>query len=538
MTHDADAIVVGSGPSGVSVTFPLLEAGMRVSLLDGGREREDPVPAGAYHDNRREDPEQWRAFLGRDLEALRPAGPPSPKFDAPGSRFAFEGGSRAEGVEGRGFAAVVSLARGGLSNIWGAGISTYGDEELAEFPLSPADLASSYASVARRIGVTGFAADDLAGGLDADMPSLEPMRLSENASRLMARYARRRDAVQALGVRLGRPRTAVLTEPLGRRGACNLCDMCIWGCREGAIYSSAHDLPALQSHDGLDYRPGSVVESIAPSGSGYRVTLRGEEDRGRRELTSRRLVLAAGALVTTRLVLEMQGRFDETVPVIGAPGVGFALCLSERIGAAVATHEFSMGQISFTAAGDAERPADGGYGSLFPASGVPGSLVIDRMPLTRPGAIRLFRWLQPALLLGNCFLHGRYSDNSARLERADSGRARFVVHGGVAADHPRRIDGLRRQLTRAFRKLGALLIPGSFSPIGPGEAIRYAGTLPMRASPGPGETDRFGELHGAPGLHAVDLSIFPAMPAKHHTLTMMANADRIGQAIAERWRGR
>ena len=37
MAYDADAIVVGSGPSGVSVTLPMLEAGMRVLLLDGGK---------------------------------------------------------------------------------------------------------------------------------------------------------------------------------------------------------------------------------------------------------------------------------------------------------------------------------------------------------------------------------------------------------------------------------------------------------------------------------------------------------------------
>jgi hypothetical protein len=253
-------------------------------------------------------------------------------------------------------------------------------------------------------------------------------------------------------------------------------------------------------------------------------------------MTGRRLVLAAGALVSTRLVLGMQGRYEEPVRVIGAPGVGFALCLPGRLGAAVSTREFSMGQISFIAAGEEKRPADWAYGTLFPASGVPGSLVIDRMPLTRPGAVRLFRWLQPSLLLGNCFLPGRYSRNSARLERDHDGRERLVVQGGVANELAERMARLRRQLTRAFRKLGAFLIPSSFTSLGPGEAIRYAGTLPMRASPGAGETDVYGEVHGARGLHVVDLSIFPAMSAKHHTLTMMANADRIGREIAGRWR--
>ena len=50
----------------------------------------------------------------------------------------------------------------------------------------------------------------------------------------------------------------------------------------------------------------------------------------------------------------------------------------------------------------------------------------------------------------------------------------------------------------------------------------------------PGETDAIGEVHGSPGLHVVDLAAFPSISAKHHTLTLMANADRIGQAIAAR----
>ena len=531
MTYDADAIVVGSGPSGVSAALPMLQAGIRVLLLDGGRERNSALPHGAYHDLRRNSSDQWRTFLGSELEALRPAGPPSPKFAAPGARFAFDGFARSQGVVGRQFAVIGSLARGGLSNIWGAGISCYGDGELTDFPLTVAELLPAYLRVAGRIGVTGFADDDLSGGVDHEIPSLEPLQLSGNASRLLARYERKRAVVRGHGLRIGRPRTAVLTEPQGERGACALCDMCLWGCRENAIYSATQDLDRMRALDGLDYRPGTLARSISRFGDGFRVTA----DRGT-DLTCRRLVLAAGALTTTRLVFEMQGRFDETVPLLGAPGIGFALCLPERVGSPLSVREFSMGQLSFQAEGDPQRPADGAYGTLFPASGVPGSFVIDRMPLTRPGAIRLFRFLQPALLLGNCFLPGRYSRNTVRLERDAEGNARLMVQGGTSDDLPQRLDRLRTQITRAFRTLGVFAIPGSFSPLGPGEEIRYAGTLPMRSSPGKGEVDVRGELHGFPGLHIADLSSFPSMSAKHHTLTLMANADRIGHLIVEDWR--
>ena len=53
----------------------------------------------------------------------------------------------------------------------------------------------------------------------------------------------------------------------------------------------------------------------------------------------------------------------------------------------------------------------------------------------------------------------------------------------------------------------------------------------MRAHPRRGECNRAGEVEGAPGVHVVDLSAFPTLPAKHASLTLMANADRVGHAI-------
>jgi choline dehydrogenase-like flavoprotein len=43
-------------------------------------------------------------------------------------------------------------------------------------------------------------------------------------------------------------------------------------------------------------------------------------------------------------------------------------------------------------------------------------------------------------------------------------------------------------------------------------------------------------VNGAPGLFVVDGAALPALPARHCTLTIMANADRIGRALAARLR--
>ncbi|MGA2128891.1 MAG: FAD-dependent oxidoreductase, partial [Xanthobacteraceae bacterium] len=45
--HDADIVIIGSGPAGVSAAFPLVETGLRVLMIDGaGREAAGNRPAG------------------------------------------------------------------------------------------------------------------------------------------------------------------------------------------------------------------------------------------------------------------------------------------------------------------------------------------------------------------------------------------------------------------------------------------------------------------------------------------------------------
>lgn len=63
--------------------------------------------------------------------------------------------------------------------------------------------------------------------------------------------------------------------------------------------------------------------------------------------------------------------------------------------------------------------------------------------------------------------------------------------------------------------------------------IHYSSTLPMQHNPTLGQTDANGELAGLAGVHVVDGSCLSALTEKSHTLTIMANADRIGKILAK-----
>jgi choline dehydrogenase-like flavoprotein len=62
----------------------------------------------------------------------------------------------------------------------------------------------------------------------------------------------------------------------------------------------------------------------------------------------------------------------------------------------------------------------------------------------------------------------------------------------------------------------------------PGRGYHSGGSFPMREVPGVGETDFLGRPYGRTRTHIVDSSVFPTIPAATITLSVMANAWRIG----------
>jgi len=130
-------------------------------------------------------------------------------------------------------------------------------------------------------------------------------------------------------------------------------------------------------------------------------------------------------------------------------------------------------------------------------------------------------------VVGNLFLPGHLTTASARL-KADSS---LNISGNYHDDVRPLMDQANKKLRTSYRRLGAILLPGSFTVGRPGSDIHYAGSLPMQNSPVIGETSELGEVAGLEGVYVVDGASLPLLSEKSHTLTIMANADRIGKKL-------
>jgi hypothetical protein len=523
---DFDVMIVGSGPAGVSAAFPLLEAGLRVLMVDGGHGATLAPPAGQLLDLRCHDADQWRWMAGRDFHSLRQAEAVSPKLRVPTHATVFEGFLEANRITADDFLATGSLAPGGLSNVWGCGVACLDDDELAAFPFAPTELRASYATVAQRMGVSGGRDDDLSGFFGLDAWSQPAVPIDELQGGLLARYSDHRNAMHRNGFCLGRARVAVITEPVADRKACDRSGTCLWGCSRRALYSATEDLRLLGRYPGFNYRSGFLVERVRNDGSA--VVAEGRDSNGHCMARARRLLLAAGTLASTRLALEA---INHRAPVSmqSCPTAAFMLWLPRHLGRAHGA-AFGLGQLAFALdLGEGTT----GFGSLFSTTGIPVTEFARQMPFGKRYGIDLLEPLLTSCVVGNVFLPGALTDVTLGLDAHDG----LAVRGKYRQEVDSLMRQAQRRLRASFRRLGAVMIPTSFKVGRPGSDIHYAASLPMRAHPRPGETGHNGELVGASvgamGIHVVDGASLSNLTAKSHTLTIMANADRIARNVAQ-----
>ena len=520
-----DVVVIGSGPAGVSAAWPLVRAGQAVLMIDASRGTLPPPPEGNYIDLRRRDTNQRDWMFGNDLASWIGNSAVSPKLRVPTLSDVFADFAVTNRIETNNFAAFGSLARGGLSNAWGCGVARYDSRDLASFPFSHTELADLFASVSRRIGISGAANDALSEYFGLDQWADVGPALDGNASALLGRYETSRDDKVFRALRLGRYRLALLSKELEDRHSCNLSGLCLWGCARGALYTAANEQPQLLKA-GMRFRHGIVVDHLEKVETGWRICGFTRETGAPITIDAKRIIIAAGTLATTAIAWRSLRHYESEARLLSHPSCAFLLLRRAMPGRPAASGP-AFAQVAFAYQ---LKSGDLAFGGLFSSTYIPAFEFIKHIPTSRSAARLIWRILAASTLVGNVFLPSKLTDHRVVLER-----------GGVLNVIGRPLNELSpsiAEIASAWRvaapKLGFLVMPGSFTPSQMGSDIHYAGTLPMRHAPKAGETSAVGELFGMPDVFIADAAAFPELPAKPHTLTMMAIADRLGRYLSSR----
>jgi choline dehydrogenase-like flavoprotein len=258
-----DAIVVGSGIAGGWAAKELTEKGLRVLLLERGRNVEHLKD----YPNATKAPWEY-PHRGAPTRAMQAASPVLSR-----SRFALNeknpdfwvNETDAPYTEVQRFDWYRGYQVGGRSLMWGRCSFRFSDIDFeanakegigTDWPIRYADIAPWYSYVEKFAGIAG-SIEHLPQLPDGEFQPEMPLNCAESLfkGRLEKRYDGRRKMISS--------RTANLTRPLPGRGICQSRDACWLGCPYGAYFSTqSSTLPAAHATGRLTLKPHSIVSEI------------------------------------------------------------------------------------------------------------------------------------------------------------------------------------------------------------------------------------------------------------------------------------
>jgi choline dehydrogenase-like flavoprotein len=519
-----DAVIVGSGPAGAFSAYGL--QGRNVLVLDVGyRPPKVPDLEGNLYTLRQQREDLFEELVGAEFEGLHNIHQRniSLKLKSPYMSYIVRNWAKLMPVESRNFEAVASFAVGGLANAWGAGVFRFTEKDLEGFPISVAELRPFYDEISDHIGISG-ADDDLASFFGAEPHLLPPMRLTSLASDILQRFRHRQSEFEERGITIGRPRLAVLTEPHNSRAAYEYENLEFYKPYNPAIYNPAFTMDDLVSRNQVTLRTGYLVHSYREFSDYVEVTARNLETGTHERFQARNLILAAGTLGTSKIVLQTNQDYETQLPILDNPMACIPLFRLSQIGAALEINDSALGQLNLIY----KTPGSGELlqGTIYGTTGPLRSDVLFQFPLSIWANLTSARYLSPAMALLMLFYPGTVeTGNYLRLKPDGTLDINYEWKSDQAAE---------RRLIRAFGRIGYLSAASLCQYPAMGSSLHYAGTLPMKRSAGRYQTDAEGRLHGAHSVYVADGACFSELPAKNLTFTIMANALRIARRIRSR----
>lgn len=519
-------LIVGAGPAAVGAALAASKrADVRVTVIDVGGRLED-AHAAARDRMAASEPDAWsdadRRTIGRLPVGSRVKGLPEKR--AFGSDFPFRdfgqraGVTAADGLNDR----VVSGAYGGFSNVWGAQIMPFTRSTFRGWPVDADAMYRHYAAVLREVPHAAEP-DDLEPlfPILGDSQPLPPVSARTDA--VLSRYARSRGLLGRRGVALGRARLA-----MNARG-CVRAGLCMTGCPYSLVYSAAHTMDDLRRRGAVDYHGGLLGLRVGEDAGGATVTAK-ELATGRlRQFTADRVVVACGALGTSRLVMGSLGLFD--TPARVSESVQFMLPFFSRapVPDPRTTADFTLNQFNMVVDldGEGHDVSQLHFYTYDPSfvEALPGPLRAARADAPRA---QLLRRLSVAL----GYLPSWGSPTfEIRVRRGRDGELAPLEIGGDG--HPG--FGRNAMLRETLRRVAAAAPSLDLWPVLPmlrmsagGKSYHWGATFPHAARRDGGfSSDVLGRVGGWERIHLADASVFPNVPATTFTLTIMANAHRI-----------
>jgi len=524
---ESDVIIIGSGIAGLHAAYPLVEGGVRVTMLDVGLDESHTLEEGvplSFEEHRRSDAGQDKIFLGDDLSGIGASTGDAGHAGAMTSgrrRYIVRGADTHAPVRNDSSVITQSLASGGLSEAWGAVCGFFDDEELRSVGIPPEEMKTHYAAIIKRIGVSGTNAKH-------DLQS--PAEIDDNSTRILRTFLSRKPFFDNMGFRVEQPALALLTRDKDGRRATAYRDMDFWDNIGRSIYRGHYTLETLRTYPNFTYVPDIFVKTVRQESAAVIVVTKNTATHQDIRFRAKRLIMAAGAINTTRILLRSFDLFDTPVPLILKNNYLIPNLLLSRLGHRSDPHRHSLCQLIMSGTRHGGNPVNA-YVQLYSYKSLLLYKLLRYVPLPVPEALSVLSLITPAMVLADVrFPMSAGTFGQSILRKDVSGDHLEITHTETPA-HKTAQDKKIKPIKRALRALGLLPLTSVRNPFG--ATSHYAGGVPYSESTVEHvlSVDRDGRLHQADRIYVADAASWASLPAKPPALTIMANANRIGTRL-------
>jgi hypothetical protein len=373
-------------------------------------------------------------------------------------------------------------------------------------------LESYYTELESHIGIAGEV-DDMHNFLGESKIMLPPAPIAPAGLYLLERYTARREHLQ---LRLGRSRLAILTQPYRGYTEYGFNETEFFSTEQPGLYTARRTLEELIAGGGVSYFGGFELVAYREFSEFVEIDIRCCDSNNVRTVRTKHLLLGCGSMQTARLVLLNKQAFGRALPFLDHPPTLVPLFIPRMFGAPLPANSFPV-QLVATIAGQNQRDMISFY--------YPGALLwsdlLANMPLPMNTAMKVLPNLLGGMLVAQIWETSRPQVENHLLLEAD---------GSIRINYPIRSPYARLKiLLSELRPLGVYSLPSLATMAPPGWGFHYAACLPMRHNPNSFETHVDGRLWDSPRVRVIDGSVLPSLPAKNHSLTLMANAARIAE---------
>jgi cholesterol oxidase len=353
------------------------------------------------------------------------------------------------------------------------------------------------------------------------------------------------------------------------RFTCRLVGECDVGCNFGAKNSLDYTYLSAAARHGADLRALSEVKSFRPrEGGGFEIDyVHHDPDAGTSSpvrLTADRLVLSAGTLGTTYLLLKNRAAFPGLSKKLGTHFCGngdlltFAMRCTDGGKPAVVNSDYGPVITSAIRFGDsADGDGSNGRGFYVEDAGYPNFVSWMLTAADQPRALWAWRkaafhllrkWLQrkpetdvggavssffgdSALSKGMLPLLGMGRDvPDGRMHLTDNLLEVDWSKDGASGPYFERIRDRMRDISH---ELGATFQDNPLWWLSKVITVHALGGCPMGRDANEGVVDAWGNVFGVPGLHIADGSVMPGPVGPNPSLTIAALADRFCDGMLE-----